>query len=53
MDASKKSINLNLLTKSEIEQFFNQFDVICSDCDGKLSKTLKTENFIAFFEAEK
>jgi hypothetical protein len=31
-------VNLNSFSKSELEQFFNQFDVICTDCDGKKKK---------------
>ena len=28
-------VDLASLTKSEIVKFFDQFDVICTDCDGE------------------
>lgn len=37
MSASKNfvhPVNLSLFSKNELERFFNQFEVICTDCDG-------------------
>lgn len=38
-----KPVDISKLTKNELNDFINQFDVIFSDCDGKI-KILK--NFL-------